>query len=338
MDKFDRIFQLHAILASRRTPISREELEAKLECSKATLLRAIGTMKDYLGAPIEFDRDAGGYKYVGSNGARGPSGGAAYELPGLWFTANELQALAIMRRLFKDAGGGLLEEHLGPLAKRLDDLTRHQRLNLGEAASRLRFPAIAARPAGEAFNTVASATLQRRKCWIEYHARSTDERSERTVSPQRITHYREAWYLDAWDEKRDALRSFSIDRIVKARVLEERALDVPEAELDEHYASAYGIFGGKADKVAVLRFAPESARWVADETWHPLQQGRWLDGGAYELTIPYRDPRELVMDVMRHGPDVEVVAPPALRAEVGRRLERAAAGYQLPEGSSEGSS
>ena len=93
MDKFDRIFQLHAILASRRTPIPREELEAKLECSKATLLRAISTMKDYLGAPIEFDRDAGGYKYGRSEG------GEAYELPGLWFTANELQALAIMRRL-----------------------------------------------------------------------------------------------------------------------------------------------------------------------------------------------------------------------------------------------
>ena len=327
MDKFDRIFQLHAILASRRTPISREELEAKLECSKATLLRAISTMKDYLGAPIEFDRDAGGYKYVGANATKG-SVGAAYELPGLWFTANELQALAIMRRLLKDAGGGLLEEHLGPLAKRLDDLTRHQRLNLGEAASRLRFPAIAARPAGEAFNTVASATLQRRKLWIEYHARSTDERSERTVSPQRITHYREAWYLDAWDEKRDALRSFSIDRIVKASVLEERAVDVPEAQLDEHYASAYGIFGGKADKVAVLRFTPESAKWVSDEKWHPAQQGRRLDGGAYELSIPYRDPRELVMDVMRHGADVEVVAPAALRAEVGRQLERAAAAYR----------
>jgi hypothetical protein len=39
VDKFDRIFQLHAILASRRTPISLENLEAKLECSKSTVLR-----------------------------------------------------------------------------------------------------------------------------------------------------------------------------------------------------------------------------------------------------------------------------------------------------------
>jgi predicted DNA-binding transcriptional regulator YafY len=327
VDKFDRIFQLHAILASRRTPIPLEQLMAKLECSKSTVLRAIETMKNHLRAPIEFDRDAGGYRYGGSNDGRG-SGGSAYELPGLWFTANELQALAIMQRLIKDAGGGLLEEHLGALASRLEDLTRHRRLHLGEAATRLRFPALAARPAGEAFNTVASATLQRRKCRIEYHSRGKDERSERTLSPQRITHYREAWYLDAWDDTRAELRTFSVDRIRRATVLDETARDVPEAELDEHYASAYGIFGGKADKVAVLKFTPERARWVSEEKWHPRQEGRWLEDGSYQLKIPYRDSRELVMDVMRHGADVEVIAPDELRAEVGRRLAQAADVYR----------
>jgi proteasome accessory factor C len=321
VDKFDRIFQLHAILSSRRTPIPLEELMAKLECSKSTVLRTINTLKNHLNAPVVFDADAGGYKYGK------PETGEAFELPGLWFTAHELQALALMQRLIKDAGGGLLEEHFGALAKRLDELTKHQRLNLGEAAQRLRFPAIAARPAGAAFNTVASATLKRQKLWLEYHARSTDEVTERTVSPQRIVHYREAWYLDAWDEGKDALRSFSIDRIRRATVLDERALDVPEAELDDHYATAYGIFGGKADKVAVLRFTPERARWVADEQWHPQQEGTWLADGSYELRIPYRESRELVMDVMRHGADVEALAPVELRHELGDLLRRAASRY-----------
>lgn len=232
---------------------------ARLQCSKSTLHRAINALKDNLNAPVVFDAEVGGYKYERN------AAGDAYELPGLWFSTTELQALAIMRRLLKDAGGGLLEEHLSALSKRLDELTKHQRLNLGEAASRLRFPSIAGRLAGKAFDTVASATLQRRKLWIEYHARSTNERSERTISPQRITHYRETWYLDAWDEDRAALRSFSIDRILRATVLDTPALDLPEAELDDHYASAYGIFGGKADKVALLRFTAEGARWVADE-------------------------------------------------------------------------
>ena len=232
-----------------------------------------------------------------------------------------------MQRLIKDAGGGLLEEHFGALAKRLDELTKHQRLNLGEAAQRLRFPAIAARTAGACFGAVASATLQRKKLWIEYHSRGKDEVTERTVSPQRVVHYREAWYLDAWDEGKDALRSFSIDRIRRATVVDERALDVPEAELDDHYATAYGIFGGKADKIAVLRFTPERARWVADEQWHPQQEGTWLADGSYELRIPYREAGELVMDVMRHGASVEVLAPFDLRNETSRELKLALGRY-----------
>jgi predicted DNA-binding transcriptional regulator YafY len=140
MDKFDRIFHLHAIRASRRTAIPLEDPTAQLECSKATLHRAICVLKDTLRAPVVFDADAGGYRYAPVSSER------ACELPGLWFTPGELQALALMHRLLKDLGGGLLSEHLAPLSKRLEDLTRHQRLHLGEAASRLRFPALAARP------------------------------------------------------------------------------------------------------------------------------------------------------------------------------------------------
>lgn len=295
---------------------------AKLECSKSTLHRTINALKDYLNAPVIFDANADGYRYATE------LQGEAYELPGLWFTPGELQALAVMQRLLKDAGGGLLEEHLGALTQRLNKLTKHQRLNLGEAASRLRFPSIGARPAGKAFEAVASATLQRKKVWIEYHARSDDKRSERTISPQRIAHYRETWYLDAWDEARNALRSFSVDRILRATVLDEPAFDVPEEELDEHFASAYGIFGGKADKIATLRFAPERARWVADEKWHPQQEGKWLPDGRYELRIPYQNSRELVMDIMRHGPNVEVVTPEDLRTDVKEQLRRASEQYK----------
>jgi proteasome accessory factor C len=321
MDKFDRIFQLHAILSTRRTAIPLEDLMARLECSKSTLFRVIAEMKDYLRAPILFDASAGGYRYDATQRA------SAYELPGLWFNARELQALAVMQRLVHDIGGGLLKEHFGPLADRLSELTRHQRLHLGEAATRLRFPAIAARPVGDAFQAVTGATLQRKRLWFEYHARGTDERTERTVSPQRVTHYRESWYLDAWDEGKDALRSFSIDRIGRTTVLLESAFDVPEADLDRHYSSAYGIFGGEADKLAVFHFTPERARWVADEEWHPGQQWIYLPDGTYELRIPYRDSRELVMDILRHGPHVKVISPPALIEEVMTAHRNALAQY-----------
>lgn len=322
MDKFDRIFQIHSILANRRTPIDSESLQARLECSRATMFRLIGEMKDILGAPIEFDSDRGGFVYTAT------AEGQRYELPGLWFSPAELQSLAVVQRMLHDLGGGLLADQLTAMTKRLTQLVQHRRLNLGEAGARLRFPGVASRPAGEAFQVAASATLQRRKLWFEYHSRGSNRKSERTVSPQRLTHYREAWYLDAWDEESDELRTFSIDRMRRSAVLADPALDLPDAELDAHYATSYGIFGGKADKEAVLVFSAERARWVADETWHPQQQGRYLDDGRYELRVPYKDSRELCMDIMRHGPHVQVLEPQALRSEVAGQLQQAADLYK----------
>jgi predicted DNA-binding transcriptional regulator YafY len=322
MDKFDRIYKIHSILSTRRVPIARGELCERLDgCSESTLYRLLRTMKDFLGAPIEWNEEAGGYYY------RREANGGTYELPGLWFNAQELQALLVFDRLFESLEPGLLGEHLAPLSRRVTELLEHKRLGLSEAARRVRVIGLAARPAGEWFHVLASATLQRRKLRLRYHSRSRDEVSERVVSPQRLVHYRDNWYLDAMDYRRNALRSFSVDRVRHAAELEQRAEDVPEDVLDEYFASSYGIFAGRANKTAVLRFSRERARWVADERWHPKQIGQFLTDGRYELRIPYRDDRELVMDILRHGPEVEVVAPATLRVAVAKQLAAALARY-----------
>ncbi len=69
---------------------------------------------------------------------------------------------------------------------------------------------------------------------------------------------------------------------------------------------------------------------MADERWHPEQKGRY-DGNHYLLEIPYSDDRELVLDILKYGPDVEVIAPASLRREVAERLRLAAQRYNETE-------
>lgn len=69
------------------------------------------------------------------------------------------------------------------------------------------------------------------------------------------------------------------------------------------------------------------ARWVTDERWYPEQVGQFLTDGRYELRVPYRDSRELVMDVLRHGAETEVIAPEALREEMRKVLVAALGQY-----------
>jgi predicted DNA-binding transcriptional regulator YafY len=323
MDKFDRIYTLHRILRNRRTAVSRADLMRQLECTESSIYRLMRLMKERLHAPIEWSDEQEGYYY------REESGGGAYELPGLWFSAEELQALLVFDAMLENLEPGLLGEHLAPLRGRLNQLLEHRRLGLSEASRRVRILSMAAKQAGAHFRTVAAATLRRRQLHITYAGRGRGKTSERDISPQRLVHYRDNWYCDAWCHLRRELRSFSVDRIGRARELDAPAENVSERVLNEHYASAYGIFAGKANKTATLLFSAERARWVADERWHPRQVGRFRIDGRYELRIPYRDDRELVMDILRHGAHVEVLAPTSLREAV--RAQLVAALNQYPQ-------
>ncbi len=265
MDRFDRIFELNRILQAARQPVSRRRLEEELECSRATVKRIIDDMRLYLNAPIVYDRDLNGYRYDQSEGAM-------YELPGLWFNASELHALLTVQQLLADVQPGLLEPVLRPLQQRIDSLLEAQRAGSEGLQGRIRVLQVAARDSGDAFQIVAGALAQRRRLRIRYYSRWREGRDERNVSPQRLVHYRDNWYLDGWCHLRAGLRTFSIDAMEQARELEQPALDVDAAELDDHFASSYGIFSGTPRHEAVLLFNAARARYVATECWHRDQR------------------------------------------------------------------
>ncbi len=322
MDRFARIYALHNLLNQRRHPISRATLEEKLECSKATVERAIEDLRDYLGAPIKYDRKRNGYLYDGKRDH-------TYHLPGLWFNASELHALLIAQQLLANVQPGLLESHLNPLQQRIEKILKLEQVGSGDITQRVRILTHAARPvAVEHFQSIASALLQGQRITIDYRSRGNDEQTRRTLSPQRLVHYRDHWYLDAWCHKRQALRSFALDSIRHLKHSSEAAKSLSADALSQHFSQAYGIFAGQASHTAVLEFTARRARWVADEQWHPRQQGEYLRDGSYRLQIPYSNPTELVMDILKYGPDVQVIAPAELRQQIKETLATALKNYQ----------
>lgn len=319
MTQFDRIFQLHRLLAGRRTVVSFQHIEQELECSRATARRVIEQLRDVLGAPLIYDRAAGGYRYDGEG---------IYELPGLWFSAGELAALLTLDALTAAEPSGLVNNVLAPFRARLEALLAQEGMGLPNWRSRLRLLDAHARKPGPWFAVVAGALAQRQQLQLDYRARGDAGQSHRRVSPQRLTRYRGNWYLDAYCHSRQALRSFSLERIEAASALPDQpARELEIAQLDQELSSSYGIFSGLPTAVAVLRFSPRISAWVADELWHPDQQDQPLADGGLERRIPYHNGQELAMEALRYGEDVEVVEPEPLRRLVAYKLRKAAAHY-----------
>jgi predicted DNA-binding transcriptional regulator YafY len=323
MKKADRIYKLHTLLQNRRF-ITRKELQSALEVARATLTRDIEFLRSQMNAPVIYDAELGGYRLDKAAARDG-----VHELPGLWFNESEINALLAIEGLLESIQPGLLGPHLAPLKKRLAQLLGKASHAPEEIRKRiLLLPATPRKLQLEHFEACASATLSRRRMRIDHYDRGLDRIVSREVSPQRVVRYKENWYLHTWCHLRNAIRTFAVDAIRGVSMLDAPAQDVPDEEIDAVLGAGYGIYAGRDVKWAVLKFSPWQARWTSHETWHPEQKSHVAPNGSYLLEIPYSGEGELVMDVLKYGPDVEVLAPTDLRARVKDRLERAAGQYR----------
>jgi len=322
MDRMERFYKINYLLQDGKA-IPFKKLLDELQVSPSTIKRDLEYMKSRFYAPIKWDRTARGYRFFEQKGP-----GPRYQLPGLWFNASEAHSLLTMQHLLENIEPGLLGQ-LKPLQDRLYAILGGKDYSVAEIQRRIRIIHIASRKAHlKHFDVVASAVLKRKRLHIKYFVRSRNEMTARDISPQRLVHYRDNWYLDAWCHLRKAVLTFSVDAIENVVQLNTVAKKLSDTELDEILASGYGIFSGKSTTMATLRFNAKRARSIVMESWHPRQQGRMENDGSYVLEFPYSDDRELIGDILKFGADVEVLNPPSLRNRVCEQLRQAAVIYQ----------
>ena len=319
MDRTERFYKIELLIRSRECVSFAALLEA-LEVSPATLKRDLQYLRDRMGAPIEYDAHANGYRF-GQEWR-----GEQHELPGLWFNEKELHALLTMHQMLSSLDEqGTLSRHLQPMFDKLTGMLGVDESEARELTRRIKLISTARRRApSDCFETVGSAVVKRQRLRLNYRSRS-GAASERVVSPQRLVHYRNSWYLDAWCHVAEALRRFALDAMVSAQMLDEAAKPVALKTLEAELDRGYGIFAGGKEQKATLIFSADAAHWVSREEWHPAQRSHWLADGRWHLELPYVDATELLMDLLRHAGDVEVLAPPELRQRYAQRLRTAAA-------------
>lgn len=326
MKQTERVYLIDRLLRHRRV-VSFEQLRQELEVSPATLKRDLAFMRERFNAPIVFDRDEQGYR-LGEQQT-----GPQYALPGLWLSSQELIGLLSAYQILQDLNlGERIGEPLAPLIDRINQLLAAQTRVENPAprlTARVRFAGVQDRlVAPNHFAQVSQALIERRQLRIEHFSRARNTSSVRSISPQRLIHYRNAWYLDAWCHSSEGLRLFAVDAMARVEALDEPSRDVDEAQLDARTSGTYGIFTGRPEAWAELVFSAEAARWVRHERWHPDQELTELEHGRLSVKLPFANSTELEMDILRHGEHVQVLAPQSLRENLQRRLQAAIDQYR----------
>ena len=225
MERTERFYKIQNLLRSRHF-VSTQDFLSELGISRATFKRDLEYLRDRMRAPIAYDRDQQAY---GFDPAIADS--QLWQLPGLWFSADELQALLTMDRLLGDLQPGVLSELIAPLRKRLRSLLESGEHSAADIARRIKILSMGSRRVAPAhFRTIATAVLTRKRLKLRHQRRQDGEVIDREVSPQRLVHYRDNWYVDAWCHLRKGFRSFGVDAIEEVEILNEPALEVDAAD------------------------------------------------------------------------------------------------------------
>lgn len=335
MAKYESVNLLYNSLKQARHSITKQQLQDKLECSAASVERYLTELRDTYNLNIHYNRELNGYELE--------QGEDDIELPSHLFTTQEINALLLIDQIINNLEPGFLEEDTQVLKDHLAKI----RLKFGgdesqddvHSANRIRMINIGKRQGNIKYlSLITQAVLQGKQITIRYGGRSGEknriqqmtEDLSRTLSPQRLTHYRDNWYLDAWCHSQNALRTFALERISELEMHKVPRKTLSHETLNTHYGQTFGIFGGEVKGIAKLIFTPHRSQWVAEEIWHKDQQGSWLEDGSYQLEIPYGSDIELIGDILKYGDQVEVKKPVELREKVKQQIENLIKIYKHP--------
>jgi predicted DNA-binding transcriptional regulator YafY len=316
MKKQDRIYLLDQMLKSAKFPVSIEQVKERLECSTATVYRIIADLRDGYGAPIETHEESAGIYYLKKN---------SFELPGLRLQSDEIEALLMASHLLEDIQKGLLKKPLSRLLENISTLLKEH--GIKDKRNVQIIYALFRKADNQIFSQVFNALQDSKKIAIDYEARSTNESSQRVVSPLKLTNYKNAWYLDSWCHMREGIRSFALEQIVHCQALGEDAIKISKDQLKQHFSGSYGIFSGEAKHIARLKISTKISQWVAKEQWHSEQKLSHLRDGSLFLEVPYNNDTELVMDILRYGENITVLSPESLKNKVVEVIKKMRGNY-----------
>jgi predicted DNA-binding transcriptional regulator YafY len=294
--------------------IAVRDIARRFEVGDRQVHRDIEYLRDRLGAPIEWNKGARRYEYV-------------EKWKGLEFADEK----ALLFYVFARAAAGTMAYVPLAEADALERLLELVPLGLRKAEQAIRYELPAFESADIGGLGLIVRSLAEGRCLDAGYVDADGRTSERRIEPLRLVNYEGAWYCVAFDQFRKELRTFRLSRFERLSLSRDRiSARIEDDEIERFLDSSYGMFKGRGDKRADIRFYASAIPVVRDELWHRAQErseGEDIRRGAYiELVLPVSRWDEILGRVLRFGADAEVAGPEEFRelwkAEIARMAER----------------
>jgi predicted DNA-binding transcriptional regulator YafY len=318
--QLERIMRIDARIRAGSYP-NAARIADELEVSKRVIYQDRNFMVNRLGAPIDFDREHGGWYYTNPT----------WVFPSMFVTEGELMAFFLSIEVAQRYLGTAFEAPLHAAINRLAlSLGNQVQVSLEELREHYTFAA----PATPNVNAqllveVHRAIQQQLQVRMRYYTASRDDWNERIVNPHHLYNMRGDWYLFAYDQNRGEMRNFHLGRVEWWEVLKGGFERVPNFSAGEWMSTAFQTERGGDPEDVEIKFDAYQARWIRERRWHetqpPLEE---LPDGGVVLRFRTGGLDEVKRWVLQFGHHAEVSKPDSIRVMVREEVAKLVSIYQ----------
>jgi predicted DNA-binding transcriptional regulator YafY len=312
--QLERIMKIDTRIREGSYP-NAERIADELEVSKRVIYQDRNFMVNRLGAPIEFDREHGGWYYTNPTWA----------FPSMFVTEGELMAFFLSVEVAQRYLGTAFEVPLRAAINRLAvSLGNQVQVSLEELREHYTFAAPATPNVNAQLLVEIHRSIQQQlQVRMRYYTASRDDWNERIVNPHHLYNMRGDWYLFAYDQNRKEMRNFHLGRVEWWEVLKEGFERVPNFSAGEWMSTAFQTERGGDPEDVEIKFDAYQARWIRERRWHetqpPLEE---LSDGGVILRFRTGGLDEVKRWVLQFGHHAQVLAPESLREACGDETQK----------------
>jgi len=322
--QLERIMEIDRRIREGEYP-NADKLADILEVSRRVIYIDRSFMIYRLGAPIEFDRDRGGWYYTDKT----------WNLPGIYVTQGELMAFFLSLEIARRYIGTDLES---PLRSAVDKIAKAVKGPVSVDIEALR-----SHYSFSEFHTISvdtqrlldlhRAVLNRQQVWMRYFSASRGVVSERVLYPYHLYNFQGDWFLIGFDTLRNDFRLFLVGRIQEMKLLREKFDRDESFSVEDWLRSGFQLHAGEDVEEVLVWFSPNKAQFIRERKWHPSQSIAEQPDGSLILHLKTGGLVEVRNWVLQFADDAEVLKPDKLRQAVATEIRKLSERYDVNCGS-----
>lgn len=162
----------------------------------------------------------------------------------------------------------------------------------------------------ELLPVLLQAIKETREVRFRYTSFLNESESERLLHPYLLKEYRNRWYVIG--KENEKIKTFGLDRISDLSLREAYFTVDKDFDPETLFKYSFGITAGGNPEKIILKFTPQSGRYVKAQPLHPTQKIISENDQGLTIELKVIPSYELKAAILSYGKEVEILKPKGL--------------------------